>query len=41
MNPEGLVEKIVKVQAEQGCKAAQRALDETRGRHGAEPEVPR
>lgn len=41
MNPEGLVEKGMKVRAEQGCTAAQRALGEVQGRHWAEPALQR
>lgn len=41
MNPEGLIEKGMKVRTEQGSKANQRAVDETQGQHGAEPEVQR
>ena len=41
MNPEGLIEKGMKVRTEQGSKANQRAVDETQGQIGAEPEVQR
>jgi hypothetical protein len=41
MNLEGLTEKGMRIRTEQGSKANQRAVDETQGQQGAEPEVQR